>query len=385
MSLYFGPGGEPFWARLHVLRKKLWHGMVPLSRERWLEKKLDDPKNYRMFMNLMEDINTIFHWLNDEKVQGKMRDNFNTIVDAFVEFEGAANLRREQMGVKERLDMAGMWAEYFQAILSTMSERTYRWLVDRVEEIQTRAFSEYTQAIKDHRGDSKAIGLASREYYECVQDLNAMMTRADHTLGVPMVGFKGYTASNNLSDLSIEHRHEAWTRIAETRDWTYTVQIGEAREREGADQQKDILDYAEEMKNGPKPAAPHFEDPEPFIGHYSEARRNRAEISRMLRGQPKPLGEEYWITILKERMEYYATHGRSDETWNQSFGFVCYRLTYRQTDAEWADFLDKFHAHARISGDWIQGYDSIADKAGIHIIDGRDIGIAEGDIEAAKK
>jgi hypothetical protein len=37
------------------------------------------------------------------------------------------------------------------------------------------------------------------------------------------------------------------------------------------------------------------------------------------------------------------------------------------------------------SGRWIVGYDSIAESAGLEYVDGRDVGVAEGDIEATKQ
>ena len=374
-----------FDARLHVLRKKMWHGMVPLTRERWLEKKMDDPKNYRMMMELGQDIVNIFAWLNAPDVLGSACDVYNTIVDAHAEFVGAVNLLREQNGHTERLDMAGMWAEFYQANTSMMTERTHQWLVDRIGEIQARAFAEYKQTIEEKQGDTEAIAQASKFYYECVQDLNAVLTRADWVLAVPMTGFKGHTPSNSAFDLSIELRSDTYGRLADTKDWTYLNKIVDAQERDGPEKPQDITDIVDEMKNGPKPAAPRFRDTDAFLGHYPEGKQNRAEVRKMFRGEPKALGEEHWITILKERMAFYLKNGKSNETWNHNWGFVCYRLTYKQTDEEWSDFLKKFESDVFRSGEWIQGYDSIKDKATIRYVDGRDVGIPEGDIEAAKK
>lgn len=144
-----------------------------------------------------------------------------------------------------------------------------------------------------------------------------------------------------------------------------------------------ISDLVHEMKNGPQPAEPRFRNREALIGHYHDGKKNYAEIQIALRGEQKRLGEEYWITILKKRMNFYLQNGRDRKT--HRWGFVCYRLTYKQTDAEWADFRKKFEADVFRSGQWIEGYDTITDMAGLEFIDGRDVDIAEGYIEAAKR
>lgn len=125
-----------FLGRLRPLKAKLHLGMAPISRDRWLERKMDDPANYRNLLELMMDIILIFKCFNHEEVQKRTRNAFNFIVERHVEFEQAANLQRERYGIKEKLDLAGMWAEYWNDILSNMSNRTLQWLVHRVDEVQ---------------------------------------------------------------------------------------------------------------------------------------------------------------------------------------------------------------------------------------------------------
>lgn len=379
------PPYADFFARLLPLRAKLWHGMVPMSHDRWLQKKMDDPKNYRNLFELMNDILTIFIWLNHEKILNRMRYGFNWLVDKYIEFEGAANLRREQNGISERLNFAGLWAEYYHAVISNMSNRTHQWLVDRVDEVQTRAFAEYTAALKEAGSNEEAIGNAGRTYYECVQDLNSMKTKADYMLALPMTGFKGYTSSNSALDLELPVRQDVYGKIAATKSWKHQETILKAQDEEEKTADKEPKNLSEKIKylREPPPAGPRFRDHDAFVGHYHEGKKNRIEMRRAFRGEPKALSEEYWITVLKERMNFYLQNGKDPKT--HRWGFVCYRLTYEQDDAEWAAFKSKFEADVFKSGRWIEGYDSIADMASLTYIDGRDVGIAEGDIEAAKR
>jgi hypothetical protein len=137
------------------------------------------------------------------------------------------------------------------------------------------------------------------------------------------------------------------------------------------------------LNNGPQPAPLRFRDHQTLIGHYHEGKKNHAEIRRDLRGELEAPGEEHWITILKEHMEFYLKNGKDKKT--HRWGFVCYRLTYDQSEEEWANFRKKFEADVFKSGQWIEGYDTIADMAGIEYVDGRDFGIEESDIDAAKQ
>lgn len=84
-----------FPARLRPLKAKLMLGMVPISGDRWMKRKMDDPANYRNLFELMQDLRLIFSWYNMGEVQDRTRAGFNWMVEKYVEFEQAANLRRE--------------------------------------------------------------------------------------------------------------------------------------------------------------------------------------------------------------------------------------------------------------------------------------------------
>jgi hypothetical protein len=396
-----------FQAKLLPLKARIWQGMAPVGRDRWLQKKMDDPANYRNLMELMTSIVTIFRWWNAESVQDSMRAGFNFMVDQHVEWAVPVNDLRVKKGVTEKLDLAAMWAEYFHARISVMLERTHQWLVDRVDEVQSRAFAEYTDALKAAENDQEAIGIAGKRYYECIQNLSAMITKTDYTLNIPMAGYRGHKPSDDISDQPFEIRQETYHKLAEMEPWPYLKKMLAAQESEAEiDKQlapKDIDEMLSHSKKTP-PAAPRFQDSETLIEHYHEGRRNRDKIRAAFRGPPAPKtlsaqfmgslqamigaapkAEEYWIGNLKMLMDFYLENGRDRKT--HRWGFACYRLTYNQTDAEWVDFMRKLEAdmHNPIGGEWIDGFDSISEMAGLEIRDGRNLGIAEGDVEAAKE
>ena len=117
----------------------------------------------------------------------------------------------------------------------------------------------------------------------------------------------------------------------------------------GGHKPPEINDFIDEKKNGQPPAHPRFQDSETFIGHYHEGKKIRTEVRRALRGEPRPPTEEYWITRLTEILNAYKRGSLDLQA--HKWGFVCYRLTYDQTETEWADFKRKFEADVFRSGE----------------------------------
>lgn len=375
-----------FPARLRVLRAKLWHGMVPLTRERWVSKKLDDPANYRMVVEILRDILKLFEFYNREDVLGKMRRSYNRVADAYAEFDLVIDAWREAMGVEGKLDVEGMWAEYYSSVVRGMCERAYGWVAARVGEVQGRAFEEYGAALERAGEDLEARGQAGKRYYACVQDLNVCMNHAERDIAISLEGFKGIAPSNAFVDLPAAVRNDTLGRVFGALDWKHSMKMINAQQADTAESKsrKTLSDHLDELKN-PKPAPLRFRDSEALLGHCREWTSNRAAIAAATRGPPKQLPEEHWITVLKQRQAFYLANGQLHETWNHRWGFVCYRLTYSASPSQWALFKSAFEADIFRSGDWIEGYETIKERAGIEYVDGRDVGIAEGDIEGAKK
>lgn len=69
----------------------------------------------------------------------------------------------------------------------------------------------------------------------------------------------------------------------------------------------------------------------------------------------------------------------------ERFGFVFYRLAYKESDDEWDAFVKKLETALNSGLEGVNGIDEIKPKMTLHWIDGRDEKIAEGDIDAARK
>lgn len=348
-------------ARLQPLRARLWAGMVPMSGGRWKEKRLNDPKNFQQFHDLMMDILQIFLFMNNERTQDILRTWFNWLAREYGFFESAINLRREDLGIKDRMNIKEMWAEYMQAVISTMTNRAHRWLVDRVDEIQTQSKIEYEAALYSAGTNAAAITAAGKTFFERIQDLNLAITKADYTLSIPMQGCNGYSPSTiGTNDLSLDLRREAYYKISDSKSWESYRPFQDHTNRDAGYRDRDAL-----------------------MRVFEEGRINRSKVRKSFRGAPPTLGEEQWISIVKSRINWYLRYGGDPQ--RQTWGFVCYRLFYDQTPKEWAEFKDKFEADLRKSTQWIQGADDVINTAGVQWVDGKELGIPEGDIEAAKR
>lgn len=256
------------------------------------------------------------------------------------------------------------------------------WIVNRVGEVQFRASEEYQQALEAARDDEVATGEAGRKYHECVQDLRGILSKVNYTIGMPLTGFKRYTSSNSSADPSRSHRCDLQSKMLAAKPSVHQLAIFEAQDKAESELRSESAPLSNPFDILGQLAHPRFRDKETFIGHYREGKQNRDEVRIALRGNPRLPGEEQWITVLRDRIKFYA----QNNNWNPyKFGFVCYRLTYGQTDEEWALFMEKFEADSKDSGQWIDGYDNIAQDACVHFLDGREFDIAEGDVEAARR
>jgi hypothetical protein len=252
--------------------------------------------------------------------------------------------------------------------------------------VEARAFAEYQKALNAAGSDEGAIGEAGKRYYDCVQDLRGMITKLDYTIGIPMTGFKGYKPSNDYADLPLQYRYDSYSKMIESKTWKHQSAILDAQDQENTElAAKPPPSMSEQIEQLTKPAHPRFRDSENFIGHYTEGKQNRHEIRTVLRGEPRLPSEDYWITVLQDRMDFYRRNKKPTDSFANKWGFVFYRLTYNQTDEEWSAFMEKLMKDLTRSGQWIEGWDNISSTLGIELVDGRLFDIPEGDIEAAKR
>ncbi|ORX97619.1 hypothetical protein BCR34DRAFT_607218 [Clohesyomyces aquaticus] len=354
---------SPFLAKLQPLKARMWSGMVPMTGDRWLQKRLNEPRNCEQFRELVAQIVQIFMWWGDDAVRNEMKRGFAWLSEEFGRFGDAVNVTRAAQGVDERLDVRAMWEEYFRAAIATMVARTHGWIIHRAQEIEgesRRLYEKEYEEAEMQRNTEKKIA-AGKEFLESMEKLMLSTFAADLACFLPMDGFAGHGLSTaGVDDMSFEARRHAYFQISNAKSWDREVSFKDRAVREKA-----------------------FGERETLLAWFEESTNNRKDTRKQFRGEPKAVGDEHWITLLKSRIDRYLDHGVDLE--RQRWGFVCYRLTYDQSEEEWETMKFELEEDLRRAGEWVEGAEKVMHTAGLQWIDGRDYGIAEGDLEGAKR
>jgi hypothetical protein len=345
-------------ARVSDMRARLWEGLVPMSGARWKEKRLDEHQNWQFAFEFLYEIIQTFMWLGDPDVQRGMKDNFNFVSKEMEILQAAINARRTQKGVTAMLNLTGLWLEFIYAVFETMVTRTHGWFVDRVDDILAKGKAMY-EAAADSRGAANCYTEA-KKYLESWSDLYRLVKMADWMIMMPMDGFNGFRSqfSSNVvgSMFPMPLRRDQYNELSEAMKWP----------------------VAERLLSNTQAVYTNRQDIEALI---KESNGHNMIVRRQMRGQPKELGEEHWISIIKSRQNWSLSHGGpQDQTW----GFVAYNLTHKSGE-DWDAFLSQVNANFRTAGEWIEGFADVQPTMGLQWINGIDLGIPMNDVEAAKR
>jgi hypothetical protein len=183
-----------------------------------------------------------------------------------------------------------------------------------------------------------------------------------------MNGYTGYvTPASEGESLSpsLDTRREAYTSALQV-----ATRLKELSRREGANSAE--INAHQKPFRGPA-------EPADLVQGILSQKEAQEDLRREYAGHfTRPLAAEEWILQLKRQMD-------QPEYGFDKWGFVMYRITYKQSDEEWEDFMQKLKADIDDWEDGIKGGDLIRASAQLKWINGREVGIVEGDYEAAKR
>ncbi|KAF2016955.1 hypothetical protein BU24DRAFT_407044 [Aaosphaeria arxii CBS 175.79] len=345
--------------RISNMRARLWEGQIPMTGKRWKEKRLDEFENWQPAFEFLFEIIHTFMWLGDPVTQRGIKENFNFIAQELEILQAALNMRRAQKGFGLTINLTGLWLEWIHAVFETMSTRTHSWMAARVEEIVAKGKARYDAAVaRDGAENSRD---AAKKLLEAWSDLSRLVQKADFMVMMPMDDFIGFTPSRFPSKVAgtmfpMPFRDDECKEMSANMSWPVSERL------------LDNLDAVYTNK----------EDIEALM---VESKEQHQIIRTQLRGEPRTLGPEHWITIIKSRTEWSLSHGGPrDQTW----GYVAYNLTHRSKE-EWAAFLTKLHADFREAGQWVEGFEDIRANMGLQWVDGQAKGFSKNSILAAKR
>jgi hypothetical protein len=353
---------------IQAMKSRLWEGIIPISDTRWRQKQLDQEENFDEACQHLSATVSAFNYLNQPDIQQKLRDTFNLISAELTGFESALNAVRSSEG-KEPVVVTALWEEYIHALFLVMATRAHTYVVDHIEKLRAPLIAQLRAHVPPTYSTYSTEQWA---WTNKLRDLLEIEVAADYTIFMSMTGYLGHTPPQDgpshemmkrkayLSpELKKRSRKPMFDNFFETVTRRHPDLGGEP-------------DYQPPTRKG-------IADPEDIIETHGWQLSSLKEIrSEMRKDCTSPSAPEQWIANLKG---YLEAPERIIEKW----GFVVYRLTYSQTDEEWADFMKKLQTDVDDWGEGVLGASDIKSKATLQWKNGKELGIAEGDVGAAKK
>jgi hypothetical protein len=131
------------------------------------------------------------------------------------------------------------------------------------------------------------------------------------------------------------------------------------------------------MYSDPYYLAPHLREPDDVSTDVIITARSQitaqARARQELRGEEPPPGLDPWVMLVRRRIRN-----------RPSCGYVVYRLSHSNPE-KWDDFKAKFETDISNWGREISDIDDIRAVCKLYWLDGKDLEIKDGDIEAARK
>jgi hypothetical protein len=261
------------------------------------------------------------------------------------------------------IDMRRLWLKYMRSVFETMVTRTHSWVLDRVNEIVANEKAAY-DAVADAHGAANAHE-AAKELLESWSDLNRTLHLCDWLTMMPMDGFTGFSASNSDSKV-----------------------VGSMFPMPFRQDQRDELSariptpFMERLQHTLDDKHAIYSNRDTINALMKESKDMNDQVRLELRGEPKPLGREHWISIIHSRTKWSLDHGGPQD---QRWGFVAYMLTHTPSKEQWDMFLQKVNADFEKSGVWVEGFDEVKPNMALQWIDAKEVGIAHDDIQGAKR
>ncbi|KAK2006309.1 hypothetical protein LZ32DRAFT_611407 [Colletotrichum eremochloae] len=359
---------------LHHMKTRLLHGLPPMSLARWRMKGLHEPGNVKRACQHLCAVVDAFEYINLPHNQSRMRKACNKIWQECDNFSRALSAYRRQNG-RGPVSITAAWEEYMVDYFETIAARAHAWVMRRVDELREALFLQLQGTTDDATNDQ--LSPAQMPIVLANHDLVIIALEADTRIMLPLLGYtlktltyaapwlrdhwEGYRGAEPMTQYPYDMR---------ARLQVYTIRcmfltINAARQMATGD-----------LGNGTR------------LGHSDKRSvelrcrlqvREHARARRELRGQEPETGDEPWIANLKTTMRVSA------RTLARVWGFVGYRISYAHSDEEWKEFLRRVEDDVMAWGEGVDGAADVKPTCKLTWVDGREHGIPEGDVEAARR
>ncbi|KAH8688438.1 hypothetical protein BGZ61DRAFT_353644 [Ilyonectria robusta] len=359
---------------LHSMKTRVWEGLAPLSERRWKDLKLDDPQNFHAACQYLVAVTNVFHYLNHRVVKDNLRKTCNLIWDHLKPYEEAINALRSAAspeGYHQPVSVTSLWYEFISAHYKYISARAHQWVIEHVYRLR----APIAAALDIHKPVAPGAHDAIQWYLtNKIHDLQGNVVHADSTIFMPTDGYKGdpLPAQDNVLLTEQDRRPFreqpiTWHANQERRVADYTARLRYVARQE---QYKEVAQAGvQNLVSRP------MNDPTEITLIIRSELSSQTITRRELRGEPEPLGLGLWLDYLRNNVDSKLL----------KWSYVAYRLDHEHNDGQWNYFKERFEADSADWGQEYAGIDEIRNISKIHWLDGKELGIEDGNIEAAKK
>jgi hypothetical protein len=336
---------------------------MPLSNRRWVDKRLDEAENFSEACQLITEVLTVFHYLNEPHVKASLRGTYNLIWDHLKMFEDALNAKRISES-KDPVSPTSLWAEYIRGHYAFMETSTHAWLTGRLNKMKERVLVDLAQ----HQPSSLLGGAYDKRQWQLTnmwQDLIENFSHTDFAVFISLDGYKGCpSASATGRPTAVREEYHGTTPLF------FSPNI-DRRRRDYHLRRRQIslmneINYA--VQNAANAQEP-FNSPSSLVSTCRKQAEAQDQTRLELRGPSLARGQELFV----------------NEAEKSSWGFIAYRAHYGHTDTEWSEFKTKFDADVSNWGRELGGIDSIRGRSKIHWLDAKELGLMGDDLESIKR
>lgn len=355
---------------LHLMKSRLLQGLVPMSDRRWQQKQLDDPANMAQACQHLSNVVDAFGCINREPFASRIRERYNRMWDHTKQFERALNAKRAAEG-QVPVRVMPLWDEYVKKHFDFVSDRAHAWILKRVDRLQ-----ELTLERMGNTGHALGPNNFSAEQVKVgddMQDLSEIMVQADASCMISTAGFKSEWVPPNPPPPPRQdwNGYDGKTPITSPpADLATRVAVHGVRIR----WLNRIKIMEQTMQPGPWRGT--TSDAADMVWTMKQQLVACSESRKELRGDPPVIRTEHWISQTKSQIDSGVT---------QAWGFVGYRLHYKHSADEWKRFLDAFRKDVQAWDRGVVGSLWIKRLCRMRWFDGQELGIPEGDIDAARR
>ncbi|PGH09572.1 hypothetical protein GX51_00678 [Blastomyces parvus] len=358
---------------VHVMKLRLWEGIPPISEHQWRQKGLDKAENFDYACQYIEAVISTFDYLNVPLHISHMRETFNHMSDHLSEFDEALNKIRRRDGKEPNINTAGLWADFIRAKYEVMTSRAHIWVISHIDALREPLLNEI-KAQGPSLDDS--ISPEQLDLVQKLRKLAGLAAEADYTVYMSTDGYKG------IAGPSLKQMNGWQSPVLEKRRQTYVNSYQYFQE---------INSITDEMlanlsgKDTESPDASPKKENDLLKAIEGQLRiQQQQRLRARLDSEPGPRAPPVWISDVTARIHVMKDSGKPPTT---DFGFAIYRLSYGQNDddGEWIALKEAIEKDLASWGDGIDGVEDIKPLLKLTWFDGRELGLAEDDIDGAKR